>query len=199
MKRVITVDGQKREYLLVRSARRTVALQIKNGEIIVRAPRKMSEGDIRRFLEAHAVWISEHLQTNELRRARYAEIEPLTADEMNKLAEQAKETFPHRVEHFARLLGVDYGRITVRNQISRWGSCSASGNLSFNCLLVLAPPEVLDAIVAHELCHRLEMNHSQAFYSHLLRIYPEYRKWHGWLKEHGGELMQRNPKKANSR
>lgn len=199
MKRVITVGGQKKEYLLARSARRTVALQIKNGEIIVRAPRKMSEGDIRRFLEAHGVWISEHLQINEQRRARYAEIEPLTEEELAETVKRAQELLPSRVEHFARLLGVDYGRITVRNQISRWGSCSASGNLSFNCLLVLAPPEVLDAIVAHELCHRLEMNHSQAFYSHLLRVYPEYRKWHGWLKEHGGELMQRNPKKANSR
>ena len=184
----------KTEYTLIRSSRRTVAIQIKDGTVILRAPRKMSSGDIERFFEAHRIWIDKHLQKSEERRARYAEIKPLTADELQELSDKATEVIPERVEHFSRLLGVSYGRITVRNQLTRWGSCSSKGNLNFNCLLMLAPPEVLDAIVAHELCHRLEMNHSKAFYERLLSVYPEYRKWHAWLKEHGGELMRRNPK-----
>ena len=84
-----------------------------------------------------------------------------------------------------------YGRITIRNQRTRWGSCSVKGNLNFNCLLMLTPPQVLDSVVVHELCHRKEMNHSPAFYEHVLRVFPEYRKWDKWLKENGAAIMAR--------
>ena len=186
---------EKIEYELIRSKRLTIALQIKDGKVIVRAPMKASKKRIDKFVDSHYEWIEKHLAKADERRARYDAIEALTSEELQELVNQAQSIIPSRVEHFSRLLGVDYGRITIRNQISRWGSCSSSGNLSFNCLLMLAPSEVLDAIVAHELCHRLEMNHSKAFYSHLLSVYPDYYKWHSWLKQNGGELMQRNPKK----
>ncbi len=77
------------------------------------------------------------------------------------------------------------GNDAIRSQRTKWGSCSAKGNLSFNCLLMLAPPEFLDSIVVHELCHRKEMNHSKRFYAEVLRVFPEYRKWNKWLKENG--------------
>ena len=70
-----------------------------------------------------------------------------------------------------------------------WGSCTAKGNLNFNCLLMLTPPEVLDSIVVHELCHRKHMNHSAEFYAEVLRVYPDYRKWEKWLKENGKRLI----------
>ncbi len=63
--------------------------------------------------------------------------------------------------------------------------------MSFNCLLMLAPARVLDSVVVHELCHRREMNHSPRFYAEVLRVFPEYRRWYGWLKEHGPALMER--------
>ena len=91
--------------------------------------------------------------------------------------------------HYAPLVGVSYGRITIRCQRTRWGSCSSKGNLNFNCLLMLAPPEVLDCIVVHELCHRKEMNHSQRFYAEVLRVMPDYRERYKWLKENGHMLM----------
>ena len=93
---------------------------------------------------------------------------------------------PERVRHFAPLIGVDYGRITIRCQRTRWGSCSAKGNLSFNCLLMLLPNEVVDSVVVHELCHRKHMNHSPLFYAEIERVFPEYRKCSKWLKENGG-------------
>jgi predicted metal-dependent hydrolase len=188
-------EALKIEYELIRSDRRTLSLQIKNGKLIIRAPRRMRRADIDSFVYSHREWIEEHMDICRERLERYREIEPLTSEEMKKLAKRASEVIPARVEHFARILGVDYGRITVRSQLTRWGSCSAKGNLNFNCLLMLAPSEVLDCIVAHELCHRKEMNHSKRFYEHLFRVYPEYHKWHTWLKQHGGELMQRNPKR----
>ena len=71
------------------------------------------------------------------------------------------------------------------------GQLFAQGNLNFNCLLMLAPSEVLDGVVVHELCHRKYMNHSKEFYTEVLRVYPEYRKWDRWLKDQGHILMSR--------
>ena len=88
-------------------------------------------------------------------------------------------------------MGVTYGKITIRNQKTRWGSCSKTGNLNFNCLLMLAPPQVLDAVVVHELAHRKEMNHSPRFYREIEKVYPEYEKWNRWLKENGAILLKR--------
>ena len=112
-------------------------------------------------------------------------------EEVRALAEQALQTIPPRVAHYARLLGVTCGRITIRNQRTRWGSCSSKGNLNFNCLLMLTPPEVVDSVIVHELCHLKEMNHSDRFYREVLRIYPDYWRWDKWLKENGDLIMMR--------
>ena len=84
------------------------------------------------------------------------------------MADQAVKTIPEKVRYYAPLVGVTYGRITIRNQRTRWGSCSSKGNLYFNCLLMLAPPEVLESVVVHELCHRKEMNHSKMKWNQLM-------------------------------
>ncbi len=118
-------------------------------------------------------------------------VPPLTGEELHALTEKALTCIPERVKFYAPQIGVTYGRITIRNQKTRWGSCSAKGNLNFNCLLMLTPPEVIDSVVVHELCHRKEMNHSNRFYAEVLRILPDYWKWHGWLKEHGEAIMRR--------
>ena len=112
-------------------------------------------------------------------------------EDIRSLAEQAMKMIPERVAYYAPRIGVTYGRITIRNQKTRWGSCSAKGNLNFNCLLMLAPPEVVDSVVVHELCHRKEMNHSKKFYEEVLKVFPDYWKWHRWLKDHGAALMKR--------
>ena len=102
-----------------------------------------------------------------------------------------REYIPARVAFYAPFVGVTYGRITIRNQKKRWGSCSSKGNLNFNCALMLAPPEAIDSIVVHELCHRKQMNHSKAFYDEVLKVYPDYWKWDKWLRENGSALIRR--------
>ena len=113
----------------------------------------------------------------------------MTLDKIKALADQALKIIPARVEYFARIIGVTYGNITIRNQKTRWGSCSSKGNLNFNCLLMLAPPEVLDYVVVHELCHRKQMNHSKEFWAEVEKAFPDYKKSIKWLKEEGSQIM----------
>ncbi len=111
--------------------------------------------------------------------------------EIHKLADLALKVISVKVKHYAGLMNVQYGRITIRNQKTRWGSCSSKGNLNFNCLLMLAPDEVVDYVVIHELCHLIEMNHSKAFWKQVEQVMPDYKKHRKWLKDHGNEIMER--------
>ena len=117
--------------------------------------------------------------------------ELLTVKELRNLAREAATYIPERVSFYASLMDVSYGRITIRNQKSRWGSCSSKGNLNFNCLLMLAPLEIIDYVVVHELCHRREMNHSPLFWTEVENMLPDYKKRRKWLKDNGEKLMRR--------
>ena len=178
-------------YTVIRSSRRTIGLEIRDGRLIVRAPRSASQREINRVLSEKRAWILKHLEASRIRAEKAAAVPPLTPAELRALAEEALRVIPERVRHYAGLLGVRPTGITIRNQRTRWGSCSSKGRLNFNCLLMLTPPEVQDSVVVHELCHLKEMNHSAAFYREVYRIFPEYDRWHGWLREHQTELLAR--------
>lgn len=178
-------------YTLIRSSRKSVGIEIKNGEVIVRAPQRMPKSEIDRIVSSHEAKIRGMLEKAAAREASLGEVVPLSAEEIRDLAEKALDYIPGRVKYYAEKMGVTYGGITIRNQKTRWGSCSSKKNLNFNCLLMLTPPEVIDSVVVHELCHLLEMNHSRKFYEEVLKVYPDYHKWDVWLKEHGAAIMKR--------
>lgn len=183
-------------YEIIRTRRRTTRIEISNEGILrLRVPLRTSEKRARKIIEENRDWVEKHLATAKEERERADSLPPLTAEEIRRLTEEAKAYIPPRVEYYANKLLVSYRRITIRCQRTRWGSCSWAGNLNFNCLLMLTPPEVIDAIIVHELCHRLEMNHSKRFYGHVLKVYPEYPRWHKWLKEKGREIMLRRREK----
>lgn len=181
------------EYELIRSNRKTLGLQVRGSHVIVRAPLRVSQACIDRFVKAHETWIARRMQKNAAAAARAASVQPLRPEQLRDLAARAKLEIPERVQYYAARLGVDYGRITIRAQRTRWGSCSAKGNLNFNCLLMLAPPEVADSVVVHELCHRREMNHSPRFYALVKSVFPEYDRCRAWLRENGSVLFSRLP------
>lgn len=177
---------------VIRSNRRTISLEITaSGKVIVRAPQRMPEAEIQKFVEEKSAWLRKHLQKREGAQAALQEEGKFTKEDIEKLVKLAKKVIPVKVAYYARILNVTYDRITIRNQKTRWGSCSSKGNLNFNCLLMMAPPEVLDYVVVHELCHRLEMNHSKRFWAQVERVLPDYRKPRKWLKEQGSRLMFR--------
>ena len=102
--------------------------------------------------------------------------------------ETARDIFTRKAAYYASIMRVTYGRISIREQKTRWGSCSSKGNLNFNWRLIFAPEDVLDYIVVHELAHRKEMNHSPAFYAVVASVLPDYKKAQRWLREHGESL-----------
>lgn len=167
----------------------------KEGEILVRAPKWATKREINAFLEKNATWIAKHKAMAERRRERAKDLPVLTATELDHLVKLARRKIPERVAYYAPLVGVNYGRISIRKQRTRWGSCSREGNLNFNVLLMIAPPEVMDSVIVHELCHRIHMNHSKEFYASIYRVFPEYDRWNKWLKTNGDLLMSRLPER----
>ena len=178
-------------YQLVRSGRKTIGLEIRDGKLIVRAPYRVPQYEINALINRKRAWIVSHLEASRRREEERTSVPPLTREELEELARQALEYIPPKAKEYARQMGVTFRRITIRNQRTRWGSCSAKGNLNFNCLLMLASREAVDCVIVHELAHLKEMNHSDRFYREVLRVYPDYYKWHGWLKEHQAEIMDR--------
>ena len=177
-------------YRMIRSARKTLSIQITpSGEVIVRCPNRMAKREAEAFLESKRSWIEEHLEKVAARPKEPA----LSAQELQELSRRAAEDISERVARFAPQVGVSYGRITIRSQRTRWGSCSARGNLNFNCLLMLCPEEVRDYVVVHELCHRKQLNHSPQFWAEVAAILPDYARHRKWLKENGGALIARLP------
>lgn len=178
---------------IIRSNRKTISIEIKPSGIIVRSPRRTSSQEISAFVLKKKVWIEKHwLQMQECQQMREQQ-GAYTVDELKALAEKALVVIPEKVGQYAPLVGVDYGRITIRNQRTRWGSCSSKGNLNFNCLLMLLPDDVIDSVVVHELCHRKHMNHSSEFYAEVERVFPEYKRCSRWLNENGGMYLSRHP------
>jgi len=192
------IDGrrldEKNMVEVIRSKRKSIAVQIKpDGAIVVHAPKWMKDRDIESFLKEKQAWIEKHQKRLQERRAQLNQLAPYTEEELRALVKQAREVISQKVRYYAPIVGVDYGRIAIRRQHSRWGSCSSKGNLNFNCLLVLLPEEVIDYVVVHELCHRKHMNHSQQFYREVERVYPEYKRCMKWLKENGSLYLERLP------
>ena len=182
------------EVVIIRSKRKTLSFELKPGQIIARAPLRMREKEIYKFIELKEPWIEKHLAKLNERQNILKELNPYTREEIKTLTSQAKTCIPERVKFYAEKIGVTYNNITIRCQRTRWGSCSSKGNLNFNCLLVLLPDEIIDSIVVHELCHIKHMNHSAKFYAEIEKVFPEYKKCHQWLNQNGGIYLSRIPK-----
>lgn len=203
------------EVTIIKSNRRTVAIQVNSDlTVTVRTPRWISKREIERILKDKESWILKNIEKMRIRNTTgrnatgrdttnesvangdatdgaTTNVNRLTSEEIKRLAAEASKYIPERVAYFSKIVGVSYGRITIRNQKTRWGSCSSKGNLNFNCLLMLTPPEVIDYVVVHELCHRKQMNHSKAFWNEVAKVCPEYKTQVKWLRTEGKYIHMR--------
>lgn len=189
----------KYDYKIIKSNRKTLEIQVKKDlSVVFRAPKHMSDREILKFAKQKESWIQKHLELmkrrNESNRASDEASEPenkYTPEELENMKRYIKNLINERVASFAAVMGVSFGKITVRSQKTRWGSCSSAGNLNFNCLLALCPSEVIDYVVVHELCHLRHMNHSRAFWNEVAKYLPGYAEQKDWLKRHQSEIMRK--------
>ncbi len=183
-------------YELIRSSRKTLAIQISvDGSVTVRAPMRCRKADVEAFVREKSGWI---VRTQEElgRRVREREekkeqLPKWSREDYERHQRLAVQVLGQRTAYYAQKMGIIYGKITIRDQKTRWGSCSAKGNLNYNWRLILAPEEVLDYVVVHELAHRREMNHSDRFWSLVEEVLPDYKRRRSWLKKNGDMLMER--------
>jgi predicted metal-dependent hydrolase len=169
-------------YTLQKSARakRLRISVLPGGEVRVTVPRRVPLYAAEAFVRAKQKWLLGAV-------ARMKSIAPKkqaggTRAEFLKYKEAARALARERLAHFNAFYGFDYQKISIRNQKTRWGSCSKDGNLSFNYQIVLLPAELSDYIIVHELCHTRELNHSPAFWLLVARAVPEYKHLRAALK-----------------
>lgn len=178
-------------FTLIRSKRKTVSIEItEDATVIVRAPGRMPISQIRSFVDRNADWIKEHTSKIKDRNDRIEKYGYISRNELDGLTCLALATIPGKVGFYAKVLGVTYGNVYIRKQKTLWGSCNSKGDLSFNCLLMKAPEHVRNYVIVHELCHRMEMNHSKAFWGHVSSVIPDYEECRRWLREEGTVLLR---------
>lgn len=141
------------------------------GEVIVRAPLRMPQREITRFVNAQQAWIDAHIALQKQRAAAHPE--PTDAEE-TQLRALAKEVIPPRVEQFAQQMGLAPASVKITSAKTRFGSCSAKNGLCFSWRLMQYPPEAVDYVIVHELAHILHKNHSKAFYAAVAAALPDH-------------------------
>lgn len=167
------------EYRLIRSKRKTISLEVtKNLEVIVRAPLRMADADIRRFVEKHIAWVNKHM---EKQRANYRP-EP-TAEVVRRMADMAARMIPERTAYYADIMGFYPEGIRITAARTRFGSCSGKNRLCFSCLLMQYPQEAIDYVIVHELAHIRHKHHQDDFWSLVESVMPDYKKRRALLRQ----------------
>ena len=165
------------EYHLIRSDRRSIGIEVdREGKVTVRAPYSCEKKRIDRFLLEKENWIRQKVKLQKENAMKRQEKREMPEAEKKYYRNLAREVLGARTGYYARKMGVTYGRISIREQKTRWGSCSSEGNLNFNCRLLFVPDRIVDYVVIHELAHRRFMNHSKAFWKEVEKYMPDYKE-----------------------
>ena len=161
-------------YEIVRSRRRTVALEVtREGSVLVRAPLRMPQEEIDRFVAAHTDWLE---RAKARVAARQAAHPPLSEAEIASLRQRAKEVLPGKAARYAAIMGVVPTSVKITSAKSRFGSCSGKNGICFSLYLMRYPEAAIDYVVVHELAHIRHHDHSPAFYAEVARVMPDYRE-----------------------
>lgn len=162
---------------LIRKSKRSKRIRIsvgRDGSVVVSIPSRVAEWRAREFVESKKDWIEK--QQNILQQKPPKILAHLTRLDFIKHKEIARDFVKNRVEYFNSYYGFSLGRISIRDQVSRWGSCSSRNNLNFNYKIVLLPQHLADYIIVHELCHLKEMNHGKKFWDLVSEQIPDFRE-----------------------
>ena len=167
-------------YKLVRSRRRTLSLEVgRDGTVLVRAPLRLAERDIARFVAARADWIAQAQEKQRLRREAHPEPD---ATRQAELLAQAHRVLPRRVAHYAQIMGLYPTGVRITGARTRFGSCSGKNSLCFSWRLMDYPAAAVDYVVVHELAHIVHKNHGAQFWALVARYMPDYKTRRAMLR-----------------
>ena len=158
---------------IIYSNRRTLSISVKEGRVIVRAPRGITRSRIDAFVNKNREWIEKRIEITKNQRDPIA---GMTDAQIRRLRETARACLTAKTEYYAEIMGLKCGRITITGAKTRFGSCSSKGNISYSYRLMLYPEAAIDYVVVHELAHLVEMNHSRRFYAVIEKILPDYKE-----------------------
>lgn len=186
MQKHITLHNKKVSYTLRKSnrARRMRLAVYCDGSIVVTTPHDLNENTADKFVREKTNWIFSKLTF--FRKFKGQPISKYSNDDYYMYKEKALSLVKTKVDYFSEANGFTYNKINIKNQKTRWGSCSKKGNLNFNYKILFLPENVSDYIVVHELCHLKEFNHSKRFWKLVSSIMPNYNEVKRELK---GKLM----------
>lgn len=166
-------------YQVKYSKRKTISISIDKGEVVVRSPLGVDRKTIEDVIKKHKRWIEKHL---EIQKRKSDLFDSLSEDDIKILKKSAKQYFKDKTEYFSKIMGLEYGRITITSAQKRFGSCSSQGNISYSYRLMLYPEEAREYVVVHELAHLKQMNHSSKFYKIVESVLPDYKRRKKLLK-----------------
>lgn len=177
MKKKITIQNEKIEYAIRknRKAKRLKMTIYCGGDVIITVPWRMNFLNVERFIRQNSEWVIEKLKKMKREREHSIFVKH-NPKEYRQLKDAARKLALERLEKWSEIYGIKYNRVFIRNQKTRWGSCSSSGNLNFNYKILLLPRRYADYIIVHELCHIKEFNHSKRFWNLVAQEIPEYEK-----------------------
>lgn len=169
------------EYEVKYSKRRSLSLVIRReGTLLVRAPYGFPDKKIRQAIEEHGEWITKHTEIAKRKNDRFSS---LTEDDIQRLKKEAKSVLPEILSRYSKIMGLNYEKVTITSAKTRFGSCSASGNIALSWRLMCYPKEAQEYVVVHELAHRRYMDHSRDFYALIEQVLPDYKARKKLLKE----------------
>ena len=158
---------------IIYSNRKTISITVKEGRVIVRAPRGISQARIDSFINKNLAWIEKRI---EITKNQHDQIASMTDAQIKRLRELARTYLTAKTEEYSEIMGLKFGRITITGAKTRFGSCSSKGNISYSYRLMLYPEAAIDYVVVHELAHLVEMNHSRRFYAIVEKVLPDYKE-----------------------
>ena len=167
------------EYKVIYSDRKTVNISVKNGSVVIKAPKRIKKTELLKIIEKHKNWIAKAIVSEKEKREKY---ETLDENEIKALKKSAREYLTEKCEYFSNLMGLKYNRITITSAKTRFGSCTTQKNISFSYRLMLYPEPAREYVVVHELAHLIEMNHSKKFYAIIEKYLPDYKERKKLLK-----------------
>lgn len=164
-----------------RSMRKSIALQVKNSQLIVKAPFFVTKSYIMDFVDKHKNWIETRISQ------QWKSL--ININKIEEYKKQAREYIPKRVAEIAKKYWYEYNKVKITSAKTRWGSCTSQKNLNFSFRLILTPPEIIDYVICHELSHLKEMNHSRQFWTEVSKMDINYKKHDNWLKQNGSYFV----------